>query len=585
MLITRFGGIKNDTPDKVTPPSYFRVMKNFNSDSITGFDQITYPEQTVYVGGVGYGGIEYRYLDSDNVKQLEKLAIFGGSLYKDMLGTPTQVISGLTEDQYSFTVFREELYMATAGQNVKVYNGVNNTVRDIGSPEAVVSTTSGSPNGTYYYAITFITAGGEEVTGAIGNTITTSLKRVDLTIPIGYAGTTSRKIYRTVDGGTTLKLVDTIADNTTLTYEDNSTDASLTTTISATNNPTPQCRYITTSYSRLVATVCDLYPTQVFTSETNIRVIDSATFLDISNMGDDNTGIVGGKKGYDKIYAWSELETYIVDLSGTVDRVLPLEVNVGLKSTYSPVSLPKDEGSESGVLFFSSDNTLRLATGNFANKANDSALDKIDAGNFGQNAQGTFLDLEDETLSKGIYYNYKYHLAFPERNLVVTYDIRTKTYHTEEELNVQSWVLYNKELYALTSDGYVEKWYEKSDYRGVYLGGLIESPSIFVNDKQKLMDTINFWFQNDRRIEAEVTVIIEDDYNNPVTGTISSEQGDYNRSDYNSADYLVPDSEDDYRALHIDRYGRWLKYFIKPISGRLRMRSIDLKFIEVKGEE
>jgi hypothetical protein len=53
--------------------------------------------------------------------------------------------------------------------------------------------------------------------------------KVNLTgIPLGPAGTTARKIYRTVSGDTgNPKLVGTISDNTTTTFQDNVADAGL----------------------------------------------------------------------------------------------------------------------------------------------------------------------------------------------------------------------------------------------------------------------------------------------------------------------------------------------------------------------
>lgn len=48
-----------------------------------------------------------------------------------------------------------------------------------------------------------------------------------MAIAVGPSGTTSRKVYRSVAGGSTLKLLTTIADNTTTTYTDSTADASL----------------------------------------------------------------------------------------------------------------------------------------------------------------------------------------------------------------------------------------------------------------------------------------------------------------------------------------------------------------------
>jgi len=57
---------------------------------------------------------------------------------------------------------------------------------------------------------------------------TATANQVDLTaIPIGGATVTQRKLYRTVAAGSTLKLLATVADNTTTTYADSTADASL----------------------------------------------------------------------------------------------------------------------------------------------------------------------------------------------------------------------------------------------------------------------------------------------------------------------------------------------------------------------
>jgi len=56
---------------------------------------------------------------------------------------------------------------------------------------------------------------------------TASLQRFPLTVPVGGALVTSRKIYRTAAGGATLKLATTIADNVTTSWIDTIPDASL----------------------------------------------------------------------------------------------------------------------------------------------------------------------------------------------------------------------------------------------------------------------------------------------------------------------------------------------------------------------
>jgi len=70
-------------------------------------------------------------------------------------------------------------------------------------------------------------------------TNTAYLQRIPLTaIPTGGALVTQRKIYRTAAGGAQLKLVTTLADNTTTTYTDTVTDASLGANVPVANTAT-----------------------------------------------------------------------------------------------------------------------------------------------------------------------------------------------------------------------------------------------------------------------------------------------------------------------------------------------------------
>jgi hypothetical protein len=82
--------------------------------------------------------------------------------------------------------------------------------------------------GDYRYKITFVDADGETLAGTASALVQPSNQSVDLSnIPVGEDGTTARKIYRTAAGGAVFKLVDTIGDNTTTTYNDTVADESL----------------------------------------------------------------------------------------------------------------------------------------------------------------------------------------------------------------------------------------------------------------------------------------------------------------------------------------------------------------------
>lgn len=96
---------------------------------------------------------------------------------------------------------------------------------------------AGSPNGAYKGQVTFTNANGE-TTGGVEATITVTSTHIAWSnIPIGPTGTTGRKLYRTAAAGAsgTEKLVTTIADNTTTTFDDNVADGSLGAAIVVTN--------------------------------------------------------------------------------------------------------------------------------------------------------------------------------------------------------------------------------------------------------------------------------------------------------------------------------------------------------------
>lgn len=86
-------------------------------------------------------------------------------------------------------------------------------------------------NGDYSYKATFITADGESDVSAVSNTVTVDAAHNKITvssIPVHPSSKcTSRKLYRTIAGGSTYKYLATISDNTTTTYTDNIADISL----------------------------------------------------------------------------------------------------------------------------------------------------------------------------------------------------------------------------------------------------------------------------------------------------------------------------------------------------------------------
>ena len=82
--------------------------------------------------------------------------------------------------------------------------------------------------GDYRYRITIVDGDGETLGGTISALVQPSNQTVNLTaIPTGLSGTSARKIYRTAAGGSVYKLVATLNDNSTTTYNDTVADGSL----------------------------------------------------------------------------------------------------------------------------------------------------------------------------------------------------------------------------------------------------------------------------------------------------------------------------------------------------------------------
>jgi uncharacterized phage protein gp47/JayE len=105
------------------------------------------------------------------------------------------------------------------------------TIPNLGSPTALtaaINATGGNLNGLYEYVVTFVNAVGETEHSPVSNAISPVGQQANLTaIPIGGAGTTSRRIYRRKDGTGDFRLVTEIANNTATTFTDNALDATV----------------------------------------------------------------------------------------------------------------------------------------------------------------------------------------------------------------------------------------------------------------------------------------------------------------------------------------------------------------------
>ncbi len=156
------------------------------------------------------------------------------------------VQSGVSGERHAYSIFgmdvagTQQIHVTTtASQTITLYYEKAPVIlADVPAP--TVAAEAGGVNigaGTFSYRVTFVTATGESEGGLVSADVTTTgVQRVSLTdVPLGPTGTTSRKIYRTTNGGSVHKLQGTIANNTATTHLDDTADISLGANVPTTN--------------------------------------------------------------------------------------------------------------------------------------------------------------------------------------------------------------------------------------------------------------------------------------------------------------------------------------------------------------
>ena len=580
--IKMFKGLRNDEDQKQIEFDYFYKIKNFNysETGILGFEQVLYPKRMATLGARVDGIYEYKFLDSLNNLQTQLIGVAGGTIYKDITTAPVAIKTGLSTGKVSFAVFNDKLYIANGKDYINIYDGNAGTISEMGAPATIVSSTVGSLNGTYSYKQTYVTAGGEEVVGSVSNTIVPVNRQVTLNLPLGYTGTTSRKIYRTENGGAVYKLLTTIGNNTDLTYTDNTLDAALGAIIVAANNLLPKPYFLTVSFQKLVGGVVSQYPTQIFTTDTNVDVFDAANGLDISNYGSDNTAISGIGADFNSVVVGTGKNIYLLDLSGTTAAVSLTRSNVGILSGYSITNIPSFADFAGGLMFVSTQNDVRLMTGLNSIPVSTS-LDNVRTQNWAQNIKGTLEDdLRVSQNIEGRYYKYKYHLVVDDK--IYTYDIRTSGW-SMLKVETESYIscplvfgILNNKLYNGQDDGYVELQYASVTYREEAAESMLESPLIDTSDKYKFIECLKFWFIPSSVNNINITVMTDtnDDFN--ISADFKLHGGDYDSTDYAESDYLIDLRGLDFRTINIHRPCRWLKYILTNRSGTINLQGVTI---------
>ena len=589
VVINEFFGIKNDSNPKQSESKYFYNIVNFNfeSTSTKGLEKTLCPKREIQIGNDRVDGIyEYRFLNQDNVLTTEVIVVCDGKIYKtDISSNKTLIYDGISKGKCSFATYQDKLFIANGKDYPYIYYGNEGIVSQMGSPLAMVGNNDGNLTGTYKYQITFVTSGGEEVVGSVSNSVIVDSQSIKLKLPLGYNGTNERKLYRTSANGDVFYLVTTI-DNTITEYTDNLSDAFLGDAIPQVNNELPKPYFLSVAGNKLYGGKVDKYPTQLFVTDTNYEIFDSASYIDISNFGNDNTAINGLSEDFNKIVVGTGKNIFFVNPAD--NSVVLTRANIGILDGYSVAKCPSFNNFSGGLMFVSTEYDVRLMSGLQALPVSTS-LDNVSTQNFAQNIQGTLPnDLKGYGNIASIFFNYKYMLQVDSMRYV--FDIRNSSWTTQRiktdsfESIPTTFAVIDDELVNGQLDGYLETEYMLIKYRDEDCKAVLESVDINAQTDFTMIEKLYFWFSftEDNKIRLDVTL----DGNTAYTKTeeFSLIDGAFN-SDYLITDYTRCKYDMDYRVFNIYKPCRWLKYKLSVDSGTINLETFEISGQKISNKE
>ena len=559
-------GLRDDKGRKFVPYDYFYNIQNMNYDGITGCQRIKAPSVEYNVGSNRIDGItQFRYIDSVGQFQTENICVQNGSIIKNFLTSPSTIYTGLTpQNKCTFGILNDKLFISNGFDYPLVYDGTY--VKEMGAPTAKDLLVTGVLTGTYYYAMTYVIDGIEVILGTVSNTVTVSSKSIDLDLPVGIATCTQRKIYRTEAGGSTLKLVTTINDNTTTTYQDNTADGSLGANIPSTNSSCPTPQFITVKDEKLIGAVNSNRPNYLYVTEIEVEVFfNTSGVYDVSGVGNDNTALTGLVQDYDQIVVFSERHIYLVQTQGLVAQIQQTTSNVGCSDGFSIARIPENDILPGGIMFVSNLYDVRIFSGNIATNLATS-FDNLRTNNYSiqLNKDNFANELRGNPLHAA-FHDYKYHLI--TENFIYVYDIRisgwTKYLINTDSYNPTYWVIdtLGQDLYITQKTaGIVERMYNDTTYRGEELTAFFETPEIAVDVNDKYFKHLYIYY--DKTGSNTLSALVTINSTQTKSATITFDGAYYDGEYYDEAYYETADDEEDYSLIHIDRYGKWLRFRI-----------------------
>lgn len=165
----------------------------------------------------------------------------GSSAPTNGIFLPSANVIGISSNSLLVATFQSN---GSGGNSFKFQGATPSVQASISAPTGATAALAGAgagnlSTGNYAYKITYVAPSGETAVGTASNTVTVSSPGTNgkialSSIPVSGNGTvTARRIYRTVANGATYFFVAQLNDNTTTTYTDNISDATIGGTYSA----------------------------------------------------------------------------------------------------------------------------------------------------------------------------------------------------------------------------------------------------------------------------------------------------------------------------------------------------------------
>lgn len=347
--VTFDGGLNNKYPrseiaDNESPDCFDVVFSNGAVETRAGSTKLN----TAAVGSFAFDGVYTRH---DNTGS-ETMVVFGGGTAWQLTGAST--FTTIPSAQSVFTAgvrvgtteYENHLFIGNGGVTPYKYNGAYFTRHGVPAPTQTATASSqatGALTGDYVYKVTYVNSQAVEGdVGPVSTTFTAASATIRLSsVPVAPQshGVNARRIYRATSttGSTvgTFRLVGTINDNSTTTFDDSSS-ATAGTTVAPTDNGEPPKYSVAVTHQNRVFMNDTANPNYVWYTDlfepytvasTNFQPVGDGSFDLVQGMAVYANGIIIQCTG--GLYLWDMPSTDPADW-----RVIKIRSQYGSKSPH-----------------------------------------------------------------------------------------------------------------------------------------------------------------------------------------------------------------------------------------------------------